>query len=123
MLLERNPVKSAKFHEAFKAKQIIISDLRAVHYEAVKKLVDFQLIANSGLRFAHDPLFGVGAGCFDELFFFEPMLAKPPGEKIIANRLSGRDIQSFFGERIGTRKRDEKRICIGKDGKLSFGLS
>jgi phosphomannomutase len=30
-------------------------------------LVDFKLIAKSGLRFAHDALFGVGAGCFEEL--------------------------------------------------------
>ena len=41
--------------------------LRAAHYAAVKKLVDFKLIAKSKLRFAHDPLFGVGAGCFDDL--------------------------------------------------------
>src|SRR5439155_1011880 len=34
---------------------------------AVKRLVDFPLIAKSKLRFAHDPLFGVGAGCFDAL--------------------------------------------------------
>jgi phosphomannomutase len=33
----------------------------------VKKFVDFKLIARSKLRFAHDALFGVGAGCFSEL--------------------------------------------------------
>jgi phosphomannomutase len=33
----------------------------------MKKLVDFKLIARSKLRFAHDALFGVGAGCFAEL--------------------------------------------------------
>jgi phosphomannomutase len=33
----------------------------------LKKLVDFKLIAKSRLRFAHEALFGVGAGCFDEL--------------------------------------------------------
>jgi phosphomannomutase len=30
-------------------------------------LVDFKLIARSRLRFAHEALFGVGAGCFEEL--------------------------------------------------------
>ena len=35
--------------------------------EAVRKLVDFPLIARSGLKFAHEALFGVGAGCFDQL--------------------------------------------------------
>ena len=34
---------------------------------ALKKLVDFKLIAKSKLRFAHDALFGVGAGCFEQL--------------------------------------------------------
>ena len=29
--------------------------------------MDFKLIAKSSLRFAHEALFGVGAGCFEEL--------------------------------------------------------
>ncbi|HTV63614.1 MAG TPA: phosphoglucomutase/phosphomannomutase family protein [Verrucomicrobiae bacterium] len=46
---------------------IFIVDVRPAHYAALKKLVDFKLIAKSGLRFAHDALFGVGAGCFEQL--------------------------------------------------------
>ncbi len=46
---------------------IFIMDVRPAHYAALKKLVDFKLIARSGLRFAHDALFGVGAGCFEQL--------------------------------------------------------
>ncbi|MDE3068729.1 MAG: phosphoglucomutase/phosphomannomutase family protein, partial [Verrucomicrobiota bacterium] len=46
---------------------IRISDVRPPHYAALKKLVDFRRIARSRLRFAHDALFGVGAGCFEEL--------------------------------------------------------
>jgi phosphomannomutase len=42
-------------------------DIRPAHYAAIKKLVDFKLIARSKLRFAHDALFGVGAGCFEHL--------------------------------------------------------
>ena len=42
-------------------------DFRPAHYKAIKRLVDFKLIAQSKLRFAHDALFGVGAGCFDDL--------------------------------------------------------
>jgi phosphomannomutase len=45
----------------------VIEDLRPAHYRAIKKLVDFRLIARSPVRFAHDALFGVGAGCFDDL--------------------------------------------------------
>ncbi|MDE3067619.1 MAG: phosphoglucomutase/phosphomannomutase family protein, partial [Verrucomicrobiota bacterium] len=44
-----------------------ISDVRPAHYAALKKLADFRLIAKSQLRFAHDALFGVGAGCFEQL--------------------------------------------------------
>jgi phosphomannomutase len=47
--------------------RISIQDVRPAHYAALKKLVDFRLIAKSKLRFAHDALFGVGAGCFEQL--------------------------------------------------------
>jgi phosphomannomutase len=46
---------------------ISVRDIRGAHYAALKKLVDFPLIAASGLKFAHEALHGVGAGCFDEL--------------------------------------------------------
>jgi phosphomannomutase len=66
-LLERNPVRSMTLSEGIKTKQIAIKDIRPAHYAAIKMLVDFKLIAKSRLRFAHEALFGVGAGCFDEL--------------------------------------------------------
>src|SRR6185503_11821587 len=56
-----------KFDDAVKARQIVVKDIRPAHYAAIKKLVNFKLIARSKLRFAHDALFGVGAGCFTEL--------------------------------------------------------
>jgi phosphomannomutase len=65
--LDRNPVKSIPLAEAIKSRQIKISDVRPAHYAALKKLVDFKLIAKSKLRFAHEALFGVGAGCFEQL--------------------------------------------------------
>jgi phosphomannomutase len=49
------------------AGKIQLEDLRPPHFQAIKKLVDFKLIARSKLRFAHEALFGVGAGCFDQL--------------------------------------------------------
>ena len=65
--LDRNPVRSVKLSDAVQAKQISISDIRPAHFQALKKLVDFKLIAKSKLRFAHEALFGVGAGCFDQI--------------------------------------------------------
>jgi phosphomannomutase len=66
-LLDGNSVNAVSLAEATKQKSIRVSDVRPAHYRALKKLVDFKLIARSKLRFAHDALFGVGAGCFDEL--------------------------------------------------------
>jgi phosphomannomutase len=66
-LLDASPVQSKSKEEALKDKCIVIQDLRPAHFAALKKLVDFKLIARSRLRFAHEALFGVGAGCFEKL--------------------------------------------------------
>ena len=63
--LDRNPVAALSTKPV--ASSIQIEDIRPAHFAALKSLVDFELIAKSGLRFAHDALFGVGAGCFDEI--------------------------------------------------------
>jgi len=65
--LDKNPVRAVKLEDALKAKRIVVKDIRPAHYAAVKRLVDFNLIAKSKLRFAHEALFGVGAGCFEQL--------------------------------------------------------
>jgi phosphomannomutase len=65
--LDRNPVRTLKLADAVRSKQIVARDVRPAHYAALKRLVDFKLIAKSKLRFAHDALFGVGAGCFEQL--------------------------------------------------------
>ena len=60
-LVDKSPVATSK------GAGIQIKDIRPEHYRAIKKLVDFKLIANSRVRFAHEALYGVGAGCFSEL--------------------------------------------------------
>jgi phosphomannomutase len=65
--LDRHPVKSIPLAGAIKSRRIQIADVRRSHYAALKKLVDFKLVAKSKVRFAHDALFGVGAGCFEQL--------------------------------------------------------
>jgi phosphomannomutase len=62
--LDQRPVQSTALDASVPHK---ITDIRPAHYAAVKKLVDFKLIARSKLRFAHDALYGVGAGCFSDL--------------------------------------------------------
>jgi phosphomannomutase len=61
-LLDRNPVRATAL-----TGQTTITDIRPAHYAAIKKLVDFKSIARSKVKFAHDALFGVGAGCFAQL--------------------------------------------------------
>lgn len=65
--IDRNPVKAQALEAAVKEGRAVIKNIRPAHYAAIKRLVDFKLIAKSKLRFAHEALFGVGAGCFDEL--------------------------------------------------------
>ena len=65
--VDRNSVKSVKLADALKLGQVVVKDIRPEHYAALKKLVDFKLIGRSRLKFAHEALFGVGAGCFEEL--------------------------------------------------------
>ncbi len=65
--LDKSPVTRSSFKDATEAGRILTQDLRPAHYDALKKLVDFKLIAKSKLRFAHDALFGVGAGCFEKI--------------------------------------------------------
>jgi phosphomannomutase len=66
-LVDNNPVKALDFAPSSASAAIRLRDVRTAHYAALKKLVDFKLIARSKLRFAHEALFGVGAGCFDQL--------------------------------------------------------
>jgi phosphomannomutase len=66
-LVDNNPVKALDVGSSSASAAIRLRDVRTAHYAALKKLVDFKLIARSKLRFAHEALFGVGAGCFEQL--------------------------------------------------------
>jgi phosphomannomutase len=63
----RNAVKSLPLADGLRTGQIRRQNVKRAHYAALKRLVNFDRIAGSNLRFAHEALFGVGAGCFDEL--------------------------------------------------------
>src|SRR5215831_557510 len=65
--LDRQAVRSKPQSDATGWNGVKRTDVRPAHYAALKKLVDFKLIRRSRLRFAHDAMFGAGAGCFDQL--------------------------------------------------------
>ena len=66
-LLEANPVRSLELKSAKIKGLIKFKNLHLAHFKAIRKLIDFNLVAKSGLRFAHDALFGVGAGAFEKI--------------------------------------------------------
>lgn len=66
-MVDKNPVRAIKLADGLKSKQIKIENVKPAHFTAIKKLADFKLIAKSKARFAHEALFGVGAGSFEEL--------------------------------------------------------
>lgn len=53
--------------EAIPKGRIKMVNLLPEYSRALVKLVDFPLIAKTPLKLAHEPLHGVGAGCFDQL--------------------------------------------------------
>ena len=63
-MLGRNKVKRSGLSDS---SQIRMRDLMPTYYSALKKLVDFKRVSKSGAKFAHEALYGVGAGCFDQL--------------------------------------------------------
>ncbi|HEY6169023.1 MAG TPA: phosphoglucomutase/phosphomannomutase family protein [Verrucomicrobiae bacterium] len=64
-MLDKSPVRATPLKDA--GARIVTRDITPEYFDALKKLVDFRLIAKSKLRFAHEALYGVGAGCFDTL--------------------------------------------------------
>ena len=67
LLLDAKPVKSMDLRLAKRKRLLKVKDLDAPHARAICRQVDFELISRSGLRFAHDALFGVGAGAFEKI--------------------------------------------------------
>ena len=66
-LLAAKSVRAINLDKARSKGLLRFKNLNTAYFRSLKKLVDFDLIANSGLRFAHDALFGVGAGAFEEI--------------------------------------------------------
>lgn len=109
--IDTNPVRAT-------CDGITMEDFRPAHFRAIKKLVDFKLIARSKLRFAHEALFGVGAGCFEELL---------KGTTCRVTTLNGRHDPNFGGinpEPIAANyaassaylKKHPHDICLVTDG-------
>jgi phosphomannomutase len=117
-LLDRNAVRSKALAEAIKAKLIRIKDVRPAHYAALKRLVDFKLIAGSRLRFAHEALFGVGAGCFEELLAGTTCrVTTLNGEHdVMFGGINPEPVQQNYGRSSAFLKKHPHDICLVTDG-------
>jgi len=66
-LVDASPPQKADFNECLKSGIIKIANLKPDYFRALRSMVDIKAISNAGLFVVHDPLFGVGAGCFNEI--------------------------------------------------------
>jgi len=116
--LDRNPVRSKKLDEAVKSKQVIVKDVRPAHYAALKRLVDFKLIAKSKLRFAHEALFGVGAGCFEQLLAGTSCRVTTLNGKhdVLFGGINPEPIEKNYGVSSAYLKKHPHDICLVTDG-------
>lgn len=116
--IDRNPVRSKKLEEAIKAKQVVVKDIRPAHYAALKRLVDFKLIAKSKLRFAHEALFGVGAGCFEQLLAGTTCRVTTLNGKydVLFGGINPEPIEKNYAATQAYLKKHPHDICLVTDG-------
>jgi phosphomannomutase len=117
-VLERNPVRAQSLQEAQGAGSLCIDDIRPAHYAALKKLVDFKLIARSKLRFAHEALFGVGAGCFEQLLAGTTCRVTTLNGKHdpLFGGINPEPIEKNYARSAAFLKRHPHDICLVTDG-------
>jgi phosphomannomutase len=117
-LLDRSTVRSKALHEAVKAKLIRIRDVRPAHYAALKRLVDFKLIARSRLRFAHEALFGVGAGCFEQLLAGTTcrVTTLNGAHDVMFGGINPEPVRQNYGRSSAFLRKHPHDICLVTDG-------
>src|SRR5436309_8143551 len=116
--LDRNPVRAHKLEDAQKTGGIEVRDVRPPHYAAIKKLVDFKLIAKSKLRFAHEALFGVGAGCFNELLADTTckVTTLNAAHDVLFGGINPEPIEKNYGRSAAYLKKHPHDVCLVTDG-------
>jgi phosphomannomutase len=116
--LDGKQVRTIALADAVKARKIKIKDVRPAHYAAVRRLVDFRLIARSHFRFAHDALFGVGAGRFKELLAGTTCRVTTLNAQHDAffGGINPEPVQQNYGRSSAFLKKHPHDICLVTDG-------
>jgi phosphomannomutase len=117
-LLDHRPVRRKALANGVKAKQIRVMDVRPAHFAALRRLVDFKLIAKSKLRFAHEALFGVGAGCFEELLAGTTCRVTTLNGQhdVMFGGINPEPIEKNYGRSSAFLKKHPHDICLVTDG-------
>jgi phosphomannomutase len=117
-LVDNNPVKALDVAPSSASAAIRLRDVRTAHYAALKKLVDFKLIARSKLRFAHEALFGVGAGCFDQLLSGTScrVTTLNGAHDVLFGGINPEPIQKNYTYSAAYLKKHPHDICLVTDG-------
>jgi len=116
--IDRNPVRAQALAGAVKEGRVVIQNIRPAHYAAIKKLVDFKLIAKSKLRFAHEALFGVGAGCFNELLAGTTcrVTTLNGAHDVLFGGINPEPIAMNYGKSSAYLKKHPHDLCLVTDG-------
>ena len=111
--LDRSPIPSAGKGDA-----ITVKDVRPAHFAALKKLVDFKLIAKSKLRFAHEALFGVGAGCFERILAGTTcrVTTLNGAHDPLFGGINPEPVEKNYGRSAAYLKKHPHDICLVTDG-------
>ncbi|MEK7685190.1 MAG: phosphoglucomutase/phosphomannomutase family protein [Verrucomicrobiota bacterium] len=116
--LDKRPPQALTLAEGVQTRRIQVRNILPAYYQAVKKLVDFRLIARSGIRFAHDALYGVGAGCFDELLKGTScqVTTLNGGHDPLFGGINPEPIAKNYGRSSAYLRRHPHDICLVTDG-------
>ncbi len=114
--VDRHSIEKTPLDQA--SKLVTRKDLTRKHFQSLRRFVDFDLIARSGLRFAHDALYGVGAGCFDRLLAeTECRVTTLHAEHDpLFGGISPEPIEKHYTETARFLQRDPHDICLVTDG-------
>ena len=116
--VDRSPVRTVNLAEAIRSRQVFVRDVRPEHYAAVRRLVDFPLIAKSGLRFAHDALFGVAAGCFEELLAGTTckVTTLNGAHDVLFGGINPEPVEANYGRSAAYLREHPHDLCLVTDG-------
>ncbi|MCX7867680.1 MAG: phosphoglucomutase/phosphomannomutase family protein [Limisphaera sp.] len=116
--LDRSPVRRLAAAEAQRQGRLRRVDLQPPHVRTVRRLVDFAAIGRSGLRVAHDALFGAGAGAFEALLAGTTcqVTSLHTEHDVLFGGLNPEPIPANYGPAAAFLRRHPHDLCLVTDG-------